>query len=138
MGSSQKLPVPSNKLAPGSAKVFLSSTINIYASRTLCDWELISGTGAFNRSTLERRMPHVHNGSTVRMERPKLAKAEDGSGCKLSHKPVVPPCWLAPPPPNSVSQHHPTPARPPMSAPPARPGAHFGGHACPRVPLSAT
>lgn len=57
------------RLQPGSARVYLSRTINIYKSSSLCNWTLISGTGAFNRSTLEALMPHVHNGSTVRMER---------------------------------------------------------------------
>ena len=80
VGTSLKQAVPVNKLQPKSAKVYLSRTINIYRSATLCNWTLISGSGAFNRSTLEARMPGVSAGGTVRMERPKLARATDGSG----------------------------------------------------------
>ena len=80
VGTSLKQSVPVNKLQPGSPKVFLSRTINIYRSRTLCNWELVSGSGAFNRSTLEANMPHLPAGETARMERPKLARATDGSG----------------------------------------------------------
>ena len=80
VGTSLKEAVPVNKLQPKSAKVYLSRTINIYRSRTLCNWTLISGSGAFNRSTLEENMPGLSKGETVRMERPKLARATDGSG----------------------------------------------------------
>eukprot|EP01051_Picozoa_sp_SAG22_P014556 SAG22_NODE_1783_length_3591_cov_1.767182_5_plen_127_part_01 len=80
VGTSLKEAVPVNKLQPTSAKVYLSRTLNIYRSAwgTLCNWTLISGNGAFNRSTLEARMPGVAAGETVRMERPKLARATDG------------------------------------------------------------
>ena len=80
VGTSLKQAVPVDKLQPKSAKVYLSRTLNIYRSATLCNWTLISGSGAFNRSTLEANMPGVSAGETVRMERPKLAKATDGSG----------------------------------------------------------
>jgi hypothetical protein len=80
VGTSLKRAVPVNKLQPKSAKVYLSTTINIYSSATLCNWTLVSGSGAFNRSTLEAKMLGLSAGETVRMERPKLAKATDGSG----------------------------------------------------------
>lgn len=78
IGTSQKVAVPVKKTDPTSAKVYLSRTINIYKSSTLCDWQLISGSGAFNRSTLEVQMPKVSANWTVRMERPKLARASTG------------------------------------------------------------
>jgi hypothetical protein len=77
VGTSLEYAVPVNKLQPKSARVYVSRTINIYRSNMLCNWTLISGSGAFNRSTLEANMPGVPSGGTVRMEWPKLARATD-------------------------------------------------------------
>eukprot|EP01047_Picozoa_sp_COSAG01_P049057 COSAG01_NODE_4826_length_4712_cov_21.963148_3_plen_123_part_00 len=41
VGTSIKQSVPVNKRRPSGAHVYLSRTINIYRSRTLCNWTLI-------------------------------------------------------------------------------------------------